>query len=116
MILEFMQLCFGKDFVNCIEDITLEARRTRHGWDRHICCFLDDVIEHLLVLRQWTGDKKPAARLNNPMGLTKCKVEIGSVIDRERTGAKVKDIVREVEWLIKIQKLKINIRSAFAIR
>ena len=50
MILEFVQLGLGKDSVNRIEDVAFEARGTGHGWDGCVRGFLDNVIEHLLVL------------------------------------------------------------------
>jgi hypothetical protein len=64
VILELVQFGLGEDLVNGVEDIALEAGGPRHGRDGRASGFLDDVVEHLLILGQWAGDEKPSARLS----------------------------------------------------
>src|ERR1051325_155566 len=74
MIFKGVQFSLGEGSVNCVEDFPLEAGGAGHWWNGGICRFFDDVIEHLLVLGQWTGDEEPPTRFNHAMRLAKREV------------------------------------------
>ena len=87
MILELVQFSLREDAVNRVEDVALEARRSGHGRDGGVGRFLEDVVEHFFILRQWAGDEKAAARLDDTVCLAKGEFQIGGVIDRKGAGA-----------------------------
>ena len=47
-----------------------------NGKDRGIGCFLDDVIEHLFILGQGTGDEELSAGFDDAVCLTKGKAQV----------------------------------------
>ncbi len=115
MILEFVQLGPGKDPVDGVEDVTFEAGGAGHRRDGRVRRFLDDLVEHLLVLGQRSGDEQPSAGLEDTVRLTERKVQVGGVVDGEGAGHQVEGILCKVERLVEIQKDEIDARAAFLV-